>query len=270
MVREAGVRNHGRVAHSDHRQSGRESGQAAVEAALTLPLLVFMILGTLQLFLMLQARILTEYATFMAARVGSVNHGSCKRMNHAAVATLLPTFDSFLGNRYGNGEPGEKFAAAFAARMDGDTFRYVPSRNRDDGHDREIIWLLRPSPLASSIDATEDDFDDPDRGDGGYMLEVRLVYWYPLRIPFANWVMSRMFMAALGVQDFTGTNPTMLTQTNAQWQHEGGPTLEAALANEMQTRVSARQYVFPIQASFAMRMMTPPRRAEFATQNCSP
>ena len=266
MARKAGVRNHGHVAHSDHRQSGRESGQAAVEAALTLPLLVFMILGTLQLFLMLQARIVAEYAVFMAARVGSVNHGSCTRMTHAAVATLLPTFDSFLGNRY-SGEPGQKFATAFQERM-GNSFRYKPAR--DEGHDREIIWLLRPSPLASSIDSTEDDFDDPDRGDGGYMLEVRLVYWYPLRIPFANWVMSRMFMAALGVQNFTGTNPTMLTQTNAQWQHEGGPTLEAALASEMQARVSARQYVFPIQASFAMRMMTPPRSTEFATQNCSP
>ncbi len=50
----------------------RESGQALVEAALTLPLTVFLILGTLQLFLLLQARTLTEYAAFLAVRKGSV------------------------------------------------------------------------------------------------------------------------------------------------------------------------------------------------------
>ena len=39
-----------------YRVSRAESGQAAVESALTLPLAVFLILGSLQLFLMLQAR----------------------------------------------------------------------------------------------------------------------------------------------------------------------------------------------------------------------
>ena len=41
---------------------GRQSGQAMVEAALSLPLVVFLVLGTLQLFLMLQARVLAQYA----------------------------------------------------------------------------------------------------------------------------------------------------------------------------------------------------------------
>ena len=38
-----------------------QSGQAGVESALTLPLTLFLLLGTLQLFLLLQARVLTEY-----------------------------------------------------------------------------------------------------------------------------------------------------------------------------------------------------------------
>ena len=28
------------------------------------------------------------------------------------------------------------------------------------------------------------------------------------------------------------------------------------------------QYVFPIQASYSMRMMTPAKKSKFATQNC--
>src|SRR5688500_7914706 len=69
-----------------------ESGQAAVEAALTLPLFMFMILGVLQLFLMLQGRVMAEYAVYRAVRAGSVNHGDCEAMKHAAILSLTPTF----------------------------------------------------------------------------------------------------------------------------------------------------------------------------------
>ncbi|HLM44600.1 MAG TPA: TadE family protein, partial [Myxococcaceae bacterium] len=62
-----------------------ERGQAAVESALTLPLTVFLMLGTLQLFLMLQGRIMAEYAAFRAVRAGSVRHGDCQAMTHAAI-----------------------------------------------------------------------------------------------------------------------------------------------------------------------------------------
>ena len=34
-----------------------------------------------------------------------------------------------------------------------------------------------------------------------------MVYWYRLRIPFANWVMTSMFLAHFGLQDFTTANP---------------------------------------------------------------
>ena len=70
----------------------RDSGQAAVESALTLPVFLFMILGTLQLFLLLQARLMAEHAVFVATRAGSLSSGKCTRMKHAALLTLLPTF----------------------------------------------------------------------------------------------------------------------------------------------------------------------------------
>ena len=54
------------------RSRRRDSGQALVESALTLPLLVFMVLGTLQLFMMLHARIMTQYAAYKAVRAGSL------------------------------------------------------------------------------------------------------------------------------------------------------------------------------------------------------
>ena len=49
--------------------SGREeSGQVAVEAALIMPLMVFMALGIIQLTMIQHAKLMTEYAAYQAAR----------------------------------------------------------------------------------------------------------------------------------------------------------------------------------------------------------
>ncbi|HEX8538142.1 MAG TPA: TadE family protein, partial [Cystobacter sp.] len=80
------------MSRKNNRPGDTESGQAAVEAALTLPLSIFLILATIQFFLLLQARTMTEYAAFRAVRTGSVKHANCEAMTHAAIAALLPTF----------------------------------------------------------------------------------------------------------------------------------------------------------------------------------
>src|ERR1051325_1543623 len=93
-------------------RSRAESGQAAVEAALTLPLCVFLFLGMLQMFLLAQGRILGQVAA-RATRVGSTNHGHCGRMVHAAVLPVLPAIDTFLGHG-GGGSPADRLAASVA------------------------------------------------------------------------------------------------------------------------------------------------------------
>src|SRR5690606_6371609 len=52
---------------------------------------VFFTLGIVQLAMVQQARLMTEYATFQAARAGVVWNGSNERMHDAAVMALLPT-----------------------------------------------------------------------------------------------------------------------------------------------------------------------------------
>ena len=89
-----------------------ESGQAAVEAALTLPLMVFLMLGTIQLFQMMHARVLAQYAAYRTTRAGSLNHGNCTRMTHAAVLSLMPSIETFL--HAGPGSSSSKLAEAFS------------------------------------------------------------------------------------------------------------------------------------------------------------
>ena len=244
-----------------------ESGQAAVETALTMPLALFMVLGTLQLFMLLQARLFAEHAASAAVRVGVVRHGDCKAMTHASIAALLPSFTSFLGEATPGSTPAEKLASAFALRTRNKPFdnQYDPSA--DDPHSGAVVWIFRPSPKVAQVRAqSEDDFDDPDTE--GYRLELRVVYWYPLRIPFANWVMATMYRAYFGLGDYTKTNPLMPAQ-QARWTQSGARSLDG-FRTEFLRRFNAQEYVFPVVGTAAMRMMTPPRKGFFSRQNCEP
>ena len=247
-----------------------QSGQAAVEAALTMPLTIFLILGTLQLFMMLQGRIMAEYAAFAAVRAGSRQHGDCKPMVHAALAGLLPSVISFTGGAGGGGSAGKKFAEAWKKRIGSPS---NPDPKYQDGkHDGPVFWLVRESPKPGDFQGKEDLAFDTPEGDGDHAmrLEVRLVYWYRLRIPFADWVMSRMFLAHLGIKDYTSGNPLIVTQKDAGWTKEGkAVSLDSSIRSELSSRVNKGQYVFPIHATYGMRMMTPARRSNFQKQNCA-
>jgi len=240
------------------RSTGTESGQAAVEAALTLPLTVFLVLGTIQLFLLLQARLLTEYAAFRAVRTGVVKYGDCEPMTHAAIGALLPAI-----NRT---DSAVALGGAFSMHKDN-----LYKAQRDAGHTGSIVWLARERPRLQDIPPDEEEsFDDPARYQqmtDVMRLETRLVFWYPMRIPFANWVLSSMFLAHLGLQNYTAVNPLQPTQT-ANWTRQTDFPLEVAIRQELLDRVGRKQYVFPLQASYAMRMMTPARPRYFQVQNC--
>jgi hypothetical protein len=237
-----------------------QSGQAAVEAALTLPLTIFVILGTLQFFLLLQARTMTEYAAFLAVRTGSVKHGDCEAMTHAAVASLLPTF--------ARTDSAATLGTAFRNHRDN---LYQPAQ--DAGNSGAIVWIVRERPLQSEIQTTEEEtFDDPARytqPNDVMRLEARLIFWYPMRIPFANWVLGRMMLAHWGLLDYTAADPLGPVH-KARW--SDGTTspamLERAIGQEMLDRAQRQQYVFPLQATSVMRMMTPARLKNFMTQNC--
>lgn len=229
-------------------QPGRcagESGQAAVESALTLPLVAFLFLGSLQLFLLLQGRLMAEYAVYKAVRVGSVNQGSCTAMTHAAIGAVLPTITR-------TDSPGA-LASAFQQHR----------RNQYQGTNIPIVEIIRLSPTGTPPAEEVNDYPDTD-----VRLTIRLLFWFRMKVPFANWVMSKMFLAHYGLQSFTTANPYFVVQKNANWSQKldsfssyswpGG-----AVDTRMLGWAGQKQYVFPIMLSATMRMMTPPRAAFF-------
>ncbi|MCP3058960.1 pilus assembly protein [Myxococcus sp. K38C18041901] len=250
--------------------TSRQSGQAAVEAALTLPLVVFLVLGTLQLFMMLQARILAQVAVYRAVRAGSLNHADCLPMMHAAMVTMLPSVVRTDSPR--------ALADAFRLRRDNE---YRVTSSYGNVFRGPMVEIVRDSPdvawvnsLAFNEDLLFDQPTDSDAALDSRTLEIRMVAWYYMRIPFANWVMSRMFLAHFGLRRYTATNPLMPAQKQSEWWNDEAPPLGpddwpgGALDERMVSWSRQGHFVFPIQVHAAMRMMTPvmaqnfPRGAE--------
>jgi len=216
-----------------------------VEAALTLPLTIFLLLGILQLFQLLQARVMAEYAVFRAVRVGSTNHAQCRPMMDAALLTLLPAFRTFMG-RNGGGSPGAQLAQEFQAHGFNSNYQYndpYALGTMRTGNMRGSILLMERSFTQPTGLAGELDFDAPGRLQ---RLTVTLTFWYPMRIPFANWVISKM---VLGYQ---AVNPLMTPQT-ANWQRNGLNGWAATVA----ARAAAGELIMPVSATYSMRMMSP-------------
>ena len=238
-------------------------GQAAVETALTMPLLLFMVLGTLQLFMLLQGRILAQYAVGRATRMGAMNFGKCEPMIRSAIAILLPAINAGFARGAIN---GTTYANEVKKRSTNN--RYAPAD--DLGRNGPVVWIDRVRPLVGTIRAaTEEDIwnlappQGPDR-----TLEVRMTFWFPLKIPFANWVFARLAMAHWGVEPYHAVSPYMMANRDANWGPDPSVVAPTGLITaEMQARYNVAQYVFPIQATSAMRMMSP---ARFTLQNCQP
>jgi hypothetical protein len=76
------------------RMRGRaERGQALLEAAIVLPITIFLVLGALQLVMLEHARIMTEYAAYNAARAGIVHSANWNVMRNAAMVAALPLYE---------------------------------------------------------------------------------------------------------------------------------------------------------------------------------
>lgn len=203
-----------------------DSGQAAVEAALTLPLTVFVTLGIVQLALAQQARLFTEYAAFQASRAGVVWNGHLERMHDAAMVALLPT----LGRTDELASLGRVWQEV---RSQDPQFSALPW---SDGGRRQFRGLdlqgrIRVDPISPAgfpelgavrklrggadwVELDPDDLDgDPEPTPRGRpagissdreeailrqatVLSVRVRYWYELRVPFANWAVFLAWYAS--------------------------------------------------------------------------
>ncbi|MFL5278669.1 MAG: TadE/TadG family type IV pilus assembly protein [Myxococcales bacterium] len=257
-----------------------ESGQAIVEAAFVLPAMIFLILCAIQLTQIQQARLLTDYAAFNAARAGIVHNGdngdsdgfSDGPMYDAAALSLAPS----LGRSDSFTEVAKRVAAV--KLLDAALGAFKLSRVR--------VYVRNPkradfARFGKHLNGREIDFDDVRPGaTDATLLEIQVRYLYELRIPFANKMIQTLWMAThVGLGGFraleqwegfdmtspraftaNGPDAVQLTRGGAAFVGYDDGTPEQVNIGALVAAGAAGRYYLPLEAYYTMRMQSNPFR----------
>jgi len=245
-----------------------DSGQAAVEAAIVLPAMIFLVLGILQLTMIQHARIMTEYAAFCAARAGIVYNADPAAMQRAAEVALMPTMtrvDSLRTFTTNGPQAIQREINQRATIGTGMPFPVV------------AIDILSPKPSdfngsnAAHLDSVELDFDDiREHPVQANILQIKVRYYYKMLIPFANQMLQTIYFTqrgnAWGRWSHTGlkqgVGQAVLTNAApheaARIQYQAAQRAAEPQAANLVQAARKNLYYFPIQATYSMRMQSNP------------
>ncbi len=202
-----------------------ESAQALVETVIVLPVVIFFILGTIQLTLMHQARLMLEYAAFNAARTGSVWNGDKGKMRRAAAISLIasrPNWPKTDGTFFNVGSiqtwtdlvvsglkvVAENEAAAFITNGVGLVSVDILSPT--------VIDFDQNNKVELDFDNVSNSFEQRRLS----QLKIRVKYFYQLFIPFANKVIWYTWLEMRAAWAF-GTANVFINAVNS-WANNNG------------------------------------------------
>lgn len=219
-----------------------QEGQAAVESAIVLPLMVFCLLGILQLSMAHQARLLNEYAAFKVARAASVYRLDCGHMVKAGLMALIPSMA-----RTGRGTPQQRFALTARQVLTENT---PPAGGNGAGLPMVLVnyWV---SDARSPFDEQLEQDQQPMK------VHVRLAYFYEYRIPFAGWILSRVWLASqTGTPWAQGADPVLPVQRKAETiRRATDPSPDRAV---VERAIAQNYFTVPVVSTWSLRMMSDP------------
>ena len=251
-----------------------ESGQAVVEAAIILPAMIFLLLCTIQLAQLQQARIMVEYAAFAAARAGVVlnadngssNGRSDGKMHEAAVLAILPTF--------GRTDSLPAIAKTLV------TFKAHEAILQRFGLGQVRVYVFGPTDgdfdtYGKHLNGKEIDFDDVRPAVAPLtLLSLQVRYLFEMRVPFANkmiqtlWLASKLGMAG-GLRSWRGWDLTApkansqkgpdavaLARIMALGHTVPDGTPEGISLTGLSIAGRAGKYYLPVEAWYTMRMQS--------------
>lgn len=226
--------------------SRRESGQAAVETAIVMPLFVFIVLGLVQLALMHQARLMTKYAAYKATRAGAIHNAKKKVMQNAAAAVLVP----FMAAQ-GDSKNPMNFKTTSASE-----YNQAWSTISGQIDDWVAVTVCNPTQDMNPVR----DFDKGEQAYGGgranwknqsaTRLNIQVAFYYKLLIPFANGV---LWWITYGEEKEEMLKLLRLGQKAESFGHQAGPDGQKLIA-DFKSQANSGTYILPIRASYGMRM----------------
>lgn len=237
----------------------RDGGQALIETAITMPLFVFIMLGTLQLGLMHQAHALTKYAAYKAVRAGAMHNAKKEVMELAAAAVLLPMV-SWQDNGIETFKPVTD-AASWSTKL-------IEARVRAQINMMKIAEVKICGPTKQTARQTgglsaegkkagqEVQFDAPWkpaqsswRDSERNKLRIEVTFNYRMPIPFAN---GMLYWIARGQED---SEVLWVTRTGPNQTQLKDPLLAERAKYDAMARAKLG-YVLPIRATYTMKMMS--------------
>lgn len=249
-----------------------EQGQALVEAAFILPAMVFLLLLTIQLTQLQQARIMVEYAAFSAARTGIVKNGDNGPsngfdgpMHDAAVLAILPTFGRT-----------DSIPALLATQL---RFSAEDLVLKPLGLSQVRVYVWSPtradfSSFGGHLNGQEIDFDDvrPAAADAT-LLSLQVRYLYEMKVPFANKLIQTIWLASkagvlrawegsdwtsprLGSQ--TGPDAVQMSRLLAVGRTVPDGTPEGIRLSGLVAAGALNRYYLPVEAWYTMRFQSNP------------
>jgi hypothetical protein len=254
-------------------RASRQAGQVAVEAAIVMPLFVFLILGILQLGLTAQARVVAKYAAYRAARVGAMHNADPQAIQAAAIFHMLPVLVGKQNVILPTNTEDDVIASFRKHQQQGENKLGVGQLEQvrtvicgplamDFGQGGNGLGKIDQKTLNGRGSGSEVDFDDPlgqstpdnflASGSGGdslrrfnrLRLRVQVQFLYRMPIPFANWVITKSYL---------GTNIPWVLRMPKQ-----NPNRFSSLKQYEAVKQAddAKVYVVPINVSYAMRMQS--------------
>jgi Flp pilus assembly protein TadG len=252
------------------RPFSRQSGQAAVETAIVMPLFVFTVLGIMQLSLLHQARLLTKYAAYKAARSGAINRVNQKAMENAAVAVMLPmiTRENPIAAGSGGTQPqyglykissASDYVTAYKEVVDS---RNNESASRQGSASKKLIEVTVCHPLSGDI-TPQKDFDDPDTNNNmsdwkafeNSKLSIQVTTYLHLIVPFAN---AFIWWSARG--KFSGQRADTMKALRMETDSSKSVNTDRKNFNgqytvrDLEQEAERGSYIIPVRASYSYRM----------------
>lgn len=196
----------GKGTSSRRSQLSGQSGQVEVETAIVMPAVIFLLLGLMQLGMLHQARLITEYAAYRAVRAGVVRNANVQDMETAALAAALPILSRSAGDSevLDRTDTPADWWDKWNRQGFGSFLGGIGLGNRMTDVFMKYTEVTICGPLKEDVD---DDaytyevegnkyvpFDDPAVAGKPLLtkLRIELKVNYRLVIPFADWVIYRM------------------------------------------------------------------------------
>jgi hypothetical protein len=267
---------------------GSDRGQALVESAIVMPLMVFLILGVVQLTMIQHARIMTEYAAYNAARAGIVWNGDPWVMENAAIISLIPTQEGLAGAT-GLTDPGRMMEAIVERallyqvnrRLSGWALTVLGGPISDairaafSGEGPNVVQVTVLNPTRDDFGEEQElDFDDIGTDERAQRLReanrltIEVRYLYLMRVPFANWVMHHAWLSQrAGISLYgaiwnpqadtpgaTGFSPDDVEATYDDIGHRLGG--DDDIIRDVARAGREGAYLIPLYATYTMRMQS--------------